>query len=179
MVPVVFENVPSQVYNALGGKLNAMGGPEMSENSDELRRLVERCNGGEDKAWQEFWSRYHNKVSRAVRRLYSSTPGEVEDIVQEVFFQLFRALRSYEPSRPVEPYILKIARNVAISYIRGPKPTNPLPDPPLCPDAEESLSGKQEEQLLRRSLDTLPENCRRLIDMKCVEGLSYSEISSR
>jgi len=187
MVPFVFENRPSQAYNCSDVRLNATWGLEMSDTSDELRWLVERCNGGDEEAWQEFWSRYHNKISIAVRRLCPSTSGEVEDIVQEVFFHLFMALKSYDPARPIEAYILGIARKVAISYIRKESAAKRnisstagwAIDPPLCPHPEESFTKAQESQLLRESLNELSEDSRRLIEMKYCEGLSYNEISSR
>jgi RNA polymerase sigma factor (sigma-70 family) len=186
VVPFVFENRPSQAYNGFSGRLNAMGGPDMSDATDELWRLVERCNGGEEKAWHEFWSRYHNKISGAVRKLCYSAPGEIEDIVQEVFEHLLTALRSYDPSRSIEAYIVDIARKVAISYIRkeSAKKRKPLStadcpvDPPPCPNPEGTLIQAQEKELLRKSLNELPEDCRRLIAMKYDEGLSYKEIAT-
>ncbi len=170
----------------------------MSDTSDELRRLIERCNRGDRQAWEEFYGRHFGMISAAVRRHCAKDPSEAEDICQEVFVSLFKALKSYDPTRPIEAYILEIVRRVRISgYRKGSAMkrggSDPAPRPlKMLDEADEggyvavasprdnqetALIKAQESHRLRKALDTLSENCRRLLGLRYEEGLSYREIA--
>jgi len=125
----------------------------------------------------------------------------MEDVVQEVFISLIKALRTYDPMRPLEVYILEIARRVKISCLRsastakrgGPNPGSRrvgLHDRPMDEDAggavqlaaqqpgqEQRLMEAQEAGFLRRALQSLSENCRKLLAYRYDQGLSYKEIA--
>ena len=82
-----------------------------------LDSLVQRCNRGDKQAWEEFYTTYFGLVSSVAKR-YSSQANDAEDIIQEVFVNLFKALKQYDSSRPIETYILEIARRVRIGRYR-------------------------------------------------------------
>jgi len=160
----------------------------LSNVDEELACLVERCNSDDQEAWQEFYARYHRMVLKAVRKSCPRDFSEVEDIVQEVFYNLFVALRSYDPARPIVPFIWAIAKRVTISYLRknyfprqlkGPwhdgVPAGPFP----CANPEDIVIRKEERVLLRRALDTLPAYGRKLLELRYNDGLSYAEMAAR
>jgi RNA polymerase sigma factor (sigma-70 family) len=171
----------------------------LSDTSSEVRRLIERCNRGDRQAWEEFYGRHVGMISTAVRRYCAKDPSEAEDICQEVFVSLFKALKSYDPTRSIEAYILEIVRRVRISrYRKDSAVKRGGSDHALRPlktfdeedeggyvavtspgdDQEASLIRAQESHLLRKALDALSENCRRLLGLRYDEGLSYREISA-
>jgi RNA polymerase sigma factor (sigma-70 family) len=170
-------------------------GPELSETSGELRRLIERCNRGDRQAWEEFYGRHFGMIFAAVRRHCAKDPSEAEDLCQEVFVSLFKALKSYDPARPVEAYILEIVRRVRISgYRKDYAMKRGGRDQALRPlkmfdeggyvavtsgrdDQETALIKAQESHRLRKALETLSENCRRLLGLRYEEGLSYREMA--
>ena len=169
----------------------------MTDSIHTPRTLVDRCNRGERSAWEEFYRTYVGLVSSAVRKLGSADPRETEDVVQEVFLHLFKALEKYDPTRPIEAYILEIARRARISGLRkktaakrgGPDRTDlPLdahdggeagyimiPSPEG--DQESSLISAQESGLLRRALTTLSQGCRKLLALRYDKEYSYKEIA--
>ncbi len=170
----------------------------MSDTSGELRRLIERCNRGDRKAWEEFYGRHFGMILATARKHCANDPLEAEDICQEVFISLFTALKSYDPARSIEAYILEIVRRVRISRYRkdaavkrggreqAPRPLKTLDGEDeggyvavTSPgdDQETALIKAQESHRLRKALDTLSENCRRLLGLRYDEGLSYREIS--
>jgi len=173
-------------------------GPATANTSYDPRDLIERCNRGDKRGWEEFYARYHGMVSCAVRRIGHPGYEDAEDTVQEVFIHLIRALQQYDPSKPLEVYILEIARRVRISGLRRASAakrggSNPRPLPVdahdgnheggfvslVSPgaDQEDSLIRAQQTQLLRRSLAALSEACRKLLAMRYDDGLSYKEIA--
>lgn len=164
----------------------------------DSRDLVARCNLGDRAAWAEFHSRYVGLITAAVGKYRSATNPEIEDVIQEVFLHLIKALRHYDPTRPLEVYILEIARRVGISRYRQlsaqkrgglSKQTHPLdahdggdeagyisvasPDV----DQESALLRAQEIYMLRKALVALTESCRKLLSLRYDRGLSYKEIS--
>jgi RNA polymerase sigma factor (sigma-70 family) len=160
--------------------------------------LIDRCNRGDKQAWEEFYGRHVAMVSAAVRKHCAKDPSEAEDLCQEVFISLFKALRSYDPERSVQAYILEIVRRIGISRYRkdtaekrggrnpSPRPLKMLDEDDeggyvavTSPrdDQETSLIKAQESHLLRKALHALSENCRRLLGLRYDDGLSYSEIS--
>ncbi|MBQ4506393.1 MAG: sigma-70 family RNA polymerase sigma factor [Firmicutes bacterium] len=69
---------------------------ELKELTDE--QLWERASSGEREAEDELYSRYKESV-RVKARLYFMLGAEHDDIVQEGMIGLFKAIRSYDPSR--------------------------------------------------------------------------------
>lgn len=162
-------------------------------NTDDVA-LIARCNRGDRYAWNEFYRKYLPLIRCAVKRFAQS--DDLEDLTQEVFIQLFKALKQYDSTRHLEAYIMEIARRVAIGHYRrtsaskrgGRNPlsrVNALDDshepgyvsiPAPGEDQEASLITAQEKGLLRAALQTLSEACRNLLGLRYDQGLSYKEI---
>jgi RNA polymerase sigma-70 factor (ECF subfamily) len=175
-------------------------GPDFSdmERSTELESLIRRCNQGDKRAWEELYARFHGLISSVVNKYGMPGTDEVEDMTQEVFINLFKALKNYDPARPIEAYILSIARRVRISRLRkisaqkrgGGNPGNRVLDALDGSDEESSVAvaspaddqetrliRAQEKRLLRRALSDLSEACRSILAMRYEEGLSYKQMS--
>jgi RNA polymerase sigma-70 factor, ECF subfamily len=168
-------------------------------SSGELQALIRRCNDGDSRAWEDFYARYHPMISAAVRRRFSSHSADSEDLAQEVFINLFRALKHYDPARSIEAYILEIVRRVGISRYRkessmkrgggnlgtasinthdGEQERGYISVASARDDQETELMKAQETRLLRRALGAISEACRQLLELRYAQGLSYSEISA-
>jgi RNA polymerase sigma-70 factor, ECF subfamily len=167
--------------------------------SERTKDLVERCNRGERQAWAELHARYVGLITASVGRGNPGAPHDVEDVVQEVFLNLVKALRQYDPARPLEVYILEIARRVRISRYRQfsaqkrgafSRETRPLDAHDggdeggyisvASPEdnQESALMKAQETRMLRKALAALSESCRHLLGLRYDQGLSYKEISA-
>jgi RNA polymerase sigma factor (sigma-70 family) len=165
---------------------------------NDFRSVIERCNCGDKEAWAQFYALCFPLVSRAVRRTAYFDPGDSEDTIQEVFIQLFRALRVYDPARSLHAYVLEIARRVEIGRLRnmsaakrgglnpGHKRVNALD----CDDGEETVSvashhanqeilliKAQEGHFLRKALEHITGKCRHLLSLRYEQELSYKEIA--
>jgi RNA polymerase sigma-70 factor, ECF subfamily len=170
----------------------------LSNTSEQIRFLVERCNKGDRRAWDEFYGKYLGLVSVAVRKHYLRGSQDAEDTIQEVFIGLFKALKQYDPARSIEAYILEIVRRVRISRYRqvsalkrggnNPGPGSLQPHDNLGEggyfavasheeDPEMSLIKAQERRLLRAALENLDEKCRELLGLRYDGGYSYKEIA--
>jgi RNA polymerase sigma-70 factor (ECF subfamily) len=61
------------------------------------------------------------KFVRVIARRYHADAGAVEDVVQETLLSVHRVRHTYEPGRPVEPWIAAIAKSRAIDALRARK----------------------------------------------------------
>jgi RNA polymerase sigma-70 factor (ECF subfamily) len=105
--------------------------------------------------------------------------SEIEDVCQETLVAIYESLRTYEPSRPPEPWLFAIARHVAARHFqsswsraRWQELTDEIPD----------RSGGDTGSLrfhLRQAFSSLPRLQREAFWMTKVEGLSLIEASAR
>lgn len=83
---------------------------------DPLRRLLDAAVEGDDRAVAELVRRTQPAVWRVCTLLGS--PGEEEDLVQEVYLRALRSLPGYRGDAPVLPWLLSIARRTCADSVR-------------------------------------------------------------
>lgn len=108
-----------------------------------------------------------------------------EDLVQEAMIAVWTKAAMYEPSKgSVTTWVFTIARNLRIDRIRRDvhMPTTELGDydePSEAPEGEELLGRKQEDGLVARALQSIPEEQRQILVLSFVEEIPQSEIATR
>jgi RNA polymerase sigma-70 factor (ECF subfamily) len=109
--------------------------------------LPDALLNGDSAAWQGFVRRYGGLIVAAVRGL-AAVPGDVEDLMQEVFVRLckdrFRLLRSYDPSRAaLSTWLTIVARSTARDALRRRRadsvPIDTVPEAQLAVDPVEPV----------------------------------------
>lgn len=152
--------------------------------------LVRRILSGDREAFDELVARYQRVVFAISYRMTGSAP-EAEDLCQDVFLAVFRNLDRFDPSRPLGPWIRKIACNGALHFIRhrGVERRS-LREPDREPDGwvaadvadpapspEDAAAGREIDIRLQRTLLAFPEKPRLAFTLKYVEGLTAAEIA--
>ncbi len=90
----------------------------MAESDAEL---AGRILAGSDAAARELVCRYERPVFNLIVRMLRD-PALAEDLAQETFIKAFSHLSSYDSRYRFVNWILRIARNTAIDYLRQPRP---------------------------------------------------------
>lgn len=85
---------------------------QSSPGDNPDRTLIEASRNGEPAAWEALVAQYQEPVFR-LAYLFLGDPVEAEDIAQETFLRAWKALGSYDRSRPLRPWLLSIAANLA------------------------------------------------------------------
>lgn len=134
-------------------------------------------------------SRLRGFISRRV-----ADPGDVEDILQEVFFELVEAYRLMKPVEAAGAWLFQVARNRIIDRFRKKKPEplaelnveseegellslqEFLPSPDAGPEAAYTRTVLIEE--LEAALEELPEEQRRVFIDHEIEGRSFKELAA-
>ncbi len=107
-----------------------------------------------------------------------------DDLVQDTFMQLHRSRRTYEPGRPVTPWVFAIARHVFLMHRRSTGRRLRFQDALLAEtlrtdqprdDAAALVDGDE----VRRALRQVPADQRQAVLMHHVEGRSFAEIAAR
>lgn len=153
----------------------------MSEPSD--REALERCRRGTPDdaraAFREVYERHLEDVYRFAHRILGDAHA-AEDAVQETFVRLHRALATVDSTRPLRPFVLTIAKNVAVDALRAraKRPKN-LPEveakEPSVVD-KDAGSGERHEAV-RNALAALAPEHRTILVLRHVEGLKLEAIA--
>ena len=125
---------------------------------------------GDREAFGRFYQQHAASLRRYVRRCVGD-PKAVEDIVQEVFLQLWQHPNGFNPARgSIRAYLFGIAaRRSADWWRRRPPETALNPD---CPAGQHGTS-----LLVEDALEKLDPDSRSLIWLREVEGYSYQELA--
>ena len=74
--------------------------------------LIQRATKGEAAAWEPLMLAHQEPVFR-LAYLFLGDPDDAEDITQETFLRAYHNLKRFDPTRPLRPWLLSIAANLA------------------------------------------------------------------
>jgi len=159
-------------------------------NPDEDARLVERCLGGDPKAWDALVRR-HERLVYSVARSYRLPPTEAGDVFQEVFAALVRGLPRIRDARALVRWLSsttdRIARAAALRRRRelalgiGDDPAELDQMAAGGAPIEAHLEELEARALVRLALEELPPQCRRLLTAMYYEdpAPAYADLARR
>lgn len=142
--------------------------------------LIERFLSGDEEGFEMLVKKYQNQVVNIVYSLSGATSC-ADDIAQEVFIKVHRALGSFRKRCEFATWLYRITVNTAYNYIKKEKrylpsgyiqETGAVQQRPL-----RELEIREKEELISKALKRLPFNFRTAIVLKEIEGLSYKEIA--
>jgi RNA polymerase sigma-70 factor, ECF subfamily len=146
--------------------------------------LVARCRQGEREAFRELFVRHRADVVRLVYRMLGPR-ADVEDVVQDVFLQVYRSLRDFRGDAKFSTWLHRVTVNVVLMARRAAK-SRPTHDGTLDDDApqldgvlpDEDASRRERLRAFQRCIDRLPEKKRVVFILHELEGLPAAEIAS-
>ena len=150
-----------------------------------FRSLITRVAQNRDRqAFGQLFDHFAPRLKSFMMR--KNTSAELaEDLVQEAMIAVWTKAALYEPSKgSVTTWVFTIARNQRIDRIRRDvhMPTTELGDydePSEAPEGEELLGRKQEDGLVARALQAIPEEQRQILVLSFVEEMPQSEIATK
>lgn len=151
----------------------------MQTTSDEV--LIGRIANGDRLAMQVLFARHHVRVYRFVLRLVSN-PTVAEDLISEVFLDVWRQAGRFEARSAVSTWLLAIARFKALSALRK-RPDAELDDDMAASiedtsdTPEAALQKKNKGEILRECLKSLSAEHREIIDLVYYHEKSVEEVA--
>jgi RNA polymerase sigma-70 factor (ECF subfamily) len=147
----------------------------------EERRLIDRSAAGDQEAFRQLVVRYH----RLVINIGFRALGELslaEDVAQEVFIKVYKALPSYRHDKPFKHWLHRVAANAVTDALRRRRPVVSLDTLEQTPAATESdpqdIAARHDlQRAVRHAIATLPAHYRDTIALQAFGELSYDEIA--
>lgn len=160
---------------------NRTSNSETANRSVDDTAMLTRIGQRDENAMESIFRRYSGPVySVALRVLHDS--GHAEDVLQEVFLQLWRNPTAFVQNRgSLGAWLVVVARNRSIDLLRRRKPSDSVDDVVLASSvnvADEAERNVMMEKV-HRALVELPSEQRKSLELAYFEGLSHTEIASR
>lgn len=141
------------------------------------RETLERFRAGDEAAIKSVYERFSGPVF-AVAMSILRDHGLAADATQQTFVKAWRAATTYDPERPLGPWIYAIARRTAIDIYRK-RSRIVVSDEVDAVTLPRGLETAWEMFEVRSALEKLPDDERQIIKLSHFDGLTHTEIAER
>ncbi len=153
--------------------------------------LVRNYQHGDVKAFDILVTRYRRQLASYLQRMVSD-PGAADDLFQDTFFKVIKALPRYKEQGKFSSWLFGIANRLAIDYLRKHKrqtkimepvsqENNGMPSPDILdthsPSPEEDVKQRELQSYLKKAIKRLPVEQRQVLLLREHSGLSFKEIA--
>jgi len=150
------------------------------QNSDN--QLIEKIGQNDQTAFRKLFDKYY-RLLLGVAINFLKDINAAKDIVQEVFFQIWKKRETLQISNSVEAYLKRAVINRALNHLKYQKRLTGDEGLEIEREKEasalEKLQADDLKEVLQKALDSLPERCRLVFVMRRMEGLSHKEIAEK
>jgi RNA polymerase sigma-70 factor (ECF subfamily) len=159
--------------------------PKQNDDVSSDAALVQQLLRRDVRAFEQLYDRHSRIVYGLVLRILQQA-STAEEVVQDIFLQLWRNASQYQASRgPFMPWLLTLARNRALDTLRlkserqrrREDQTEELPQISQAPEYERALDEKRRAEVVRSLMSSLTAPQKKAIELAYFEGLSHSEIA--
>ena len=144
------------------------------------RELVDRCRREESGAFEEFVDKYKNLVFALIARTVPDR-SRAEDLAQDVFLRIHRALPYFRGEARLSTWIYRIVVNVCLQEQSRSRATVSLDDPdsriPPPGAVDRSFTDLELRDRLEKAIAQLPAQYRLLIAGHYLEGVQYEDLA--
>ncbi len=143
--------------------------------------LISAIRSGNQDAMAQLYDRYSSVVYAVALRVLGETSA-AEDVLQEIFMQLWRNPGAFDPGRGnLAPWLAVIARNRAVDTLRKRRPQTEMTETVASvePDMAGDADRRRTVEKVRAVLKEMPAPQRSALEMAYFEGYSHSEISEK
>src|SRR5579863_9620098 len=181
-------NATSAAGAGLTGKIETI-----AISLDPDSSIVERCLGGDAAAWEDL-VRAHTRRVYGICYRFTGRESEAQDLTQDVFLRVFRALGSFRSTEgSFTTWLARLTRNLLIDHYRRTRnervtdsieeqlprvevSSGEVVSASLRPDS--ALAGREASELLQRALGRLSPELRETIILRDLQDMEYREIAT-
>lgn len=151
-------------------------------------KIMAEVAEGNLSAFRTLVELHHKSLISFIAR-FTGDRDSAEDIAQEVFLRVFKAAKDYKPQAKFKTWLFTIATNLCLNEIRGNKSRPKFVDlsdlheqeyPIVAPETfspQKAVENRELSTVVRKAIQSLPENQRIAILLRQYNDFSYSEIS--
>ncbi|MYE91291.1 sigma-70 family RNA polymerase sigma factor, partial [Candidatus Poribacteria bacterium] len=143
--------------------------------------LIYHAQTGDEGAFADLMREYYPFVYTIVVGGVNN-PHDAEEVVQDTFLSAYRGLTQLEDTTKFKSWLAEIARNCARQWLRKQRgetvPLNEVSEGILQTEdsPDEQLARQEQRELIRRTMETLPQKDRDIARAFYLEGVSYDEL---
>ncbi len=155
--------------------------PEQAAADDDDIALVRAMAGGDRRALAGLYDRHASYLLALGLRILKSR-SEAEDLLHDVFLEVWRSVRDYDPTRGrVRTWLVIRMRSRALDVVKSARVSRRSGDEQVLERvvAEVDLSSSPDQHRVRAALTDLSVDQRAVLELAYFEGLSCSEIADR
>ena len=145
--------------------------------------LIHRAQTGDEGAFTDLMREYYPFVYAIVIRIVKNS-HDAEEVVQDAFLNAYRGLTQLEDTTKFKSWLGKIAQNCARNWLRKQRDDTVSIDEvseqmlQTEDSPDERLIRLEQRELIRRTMETLPQKDREIAHAFYLEGASYDELTS-
>jgi len=151
----------------------------------DLNEVIKECLEGKEGAWRMLVDAYSRKVFNMAYQ-FAGSREEAEDLTQDIFIKLYRALPRYDMAKNFTAWLLTLAKNHLIDSYRRTKWEKAhrdafdehLTSPNPAEDPEASLLREASRKAVWKGLNSLTPETRMAIILRDIQGKSYEEVAA-
>ena len=150
------------------------------DTGDEMR-LVARIRAGDQQAMSELYDRYAKVVYAVALRVLQDAAG-AEDVLQDVFLQLWRNPDAFDASRgSLAAWLAVISRHRSIDRLRKRRPETDIEDCVIAsgPDLRDETERTLVIEKVRAVLAEMNPDQRKVLELAFFQGLTHTEIAEK
>lgn len=167
--------------SAIAATFDLMDAP--AAPADPLRALAIAARDGESTAFTQLYERTYQLAWGVLYKVVGHSP-DLEDLLQESYLQLMKALKSYRGESKVTTFLHRVCVNVGLMHLRGKRRrpeelTDTLPDTEAGHDGdpERAAKVKQAAAMMQQALSALSPEKAAVFTYHEMLGLKPEEIS--
>ena len=157
---------------------------------EEESAVIRRVLAGDANAFESLVTENQTRAYHLAWRLLGNE-ADAADAVQDAFVKAYTSLKDFRGDSRFSVWLYRLVNNVCIDMLRKRRRTDAvslqttdddgeeielsLPDPGASPQA--LLERAEDAAAVRRAMDSLPEDCRQILTLRELAGLSYDEIA--
>jgi RNA polymerase sigma-70 factor (ECF subfamily) len=150
--------------------------------------LIEKCLSGDQLAWEAIVKQNWRKVFNVAYK-FVGKHDEAEDLTQDIFLKIFKALNTFDRRANFQTWIVSISRNLCIDHYRSVRKerqtiarevdANDLQPASTDRGPYAAAEHRDLRAMLRQALHGLPLTLRTAVVLRDLQELSYQEIADR
>lgn len=142
--------------------------------------ILADLKSGSSQAFKEIFNAFYTRLC-AFSLKYVKDTYAAEEIVENTLFRLWEKRAKLEHVTNLKAYLYGMVRNACYDYLKDQKKYVRLDhenhDMPSASVIEHFIIEEEAHAILIQALESLPQKCRKVFELSCIEGVKYKDIA--
>ena len=154
-----------------------------ADDRNDQRKWLSKIRAGDEQAFEALFKEYYSLLSRFVWR-YIKSKAIAEELVQEVFADVWERRKELEPTGSIRSYLYQAAKHRALDYLKHQEVQQEY-DPKWMEEKElptinfeDPRREKQVRNAIKKEIEELPSRSKMTYKLHRHDGLTYKEIAN-